>query len=423
MSVPRRTLLLHSSLLLTLLLSGCKPEPDRPKPIGEAFVAPITLNLRQELTPGSKPVAVLKHGDPVDIIQLRRRFVRIRTKSGMEGWTDSRQLMTPEQMDSLREFSERAAKLPSYGSATAFSVLNIHSEPNRQSPSFYQIAEGAPVEVIGHKATPRLTQAQVPPPAPLVKLPPPAPKKKKMKKEKKEPGIPPPPRPAAPKLPSNYEELSRSPFEDEVEEKEPEKKEEPAPPPPVNAPLEDWSLVRTKNGNAGWVLSRMISMSIPDEVAQYAEGARITSYFPLADVQDEEKGLKHNWLWTTNSSTAAPYDFDSFRVFNWNRKKHRYETAYIERRIEGYYPVEARKGTDPTFSMVVRGDDGQTYRKTYAFAGYRVTLAKKEPYAPLDLSSATPIAPLPGVPAAAPQEAGPERSWKDRVKGLLRFSK
>ena len=57
--------------------------------------------------------------------------------------------------------------------------------------------------------------------------------------------------------------------------------------PPKPIPLEDWYLVRTKDGKAGWVLSRMVSMAIPDEVAQYAEGHRITSYFSLGKVDDD----------------------------------------------------------------------------------------------------------------------------------------
>ena len=35
--------------------------------------------------------------------------------------------------------------------------------------------------------------------------------------------------------------------------------------------MEDWSLVRTKDGQIGWVLTRNLDMSIPDEVAQYAK--------------------------------------------------------------------------------------------------------------------------------------------------------
>jgi len=44
--------------------------------------------------------------------------------------------------------------------------------------------------------------------------------------------------------------------------------------------------VRTKDGSVGWVLARNLYMSVPDDVAQYAEGKRITAYLALGDVRD-----------------------------------------------------------------------------------------------------------------------------------------
>ena len=43
--------------------------------------------------------------------------------------------------------------------------------------------------------------------------------------------------------------------------------------------MEDCNLVRSKEGRTGWVLTRALRMAIPYEVAQYAEGHRITAYF------------------------------------------------------------------------------------------------------------------------------------------------
>lgn len=345
----------------------------------------------------------MRHGEKLDVIETRRRFVKVRTERGVEGWIDSNFLLTPQQMDDLRRLAESAAKLPSQGVATAFDTLNIHVDPNRQSPSFFQISEAAPVEVIGHRIAPRIV-----PEPPVMRRAVPA--RKTKTPSKRVPYLLPLPTPPPP--PANWQALSRPRASQLPGYRPPEQK-------PV--PIDDWSLVRTKDGKVGWVLSRMLQMSIPDEVAQYAEGHRITAYVSLGEVRDKERGtLMHNWLWTTISTGQFPFEFDSFRVFVWSTRRHHYETAYIERNVKGYYPVEThdRPGEDEkAFSVVLEDKDGKLYRRTYAFTGYRVRMVSKVPYqaaAPLpEVHSARSFDPLPASPA-------PSRSWSSKMKDKLR---
>jgi hypothetical protein len=396
-------------LVLAGFLVSCSPEPSRPPSIGEAFVGPATLNLRQELAPKSPVSATLKHGDKLDVLEYRRRFVKVRNEQGAEGWTDTRQLLTPEQMAGLQHMAESVAQYPSHGAASVYEPLNMHFEPNRVSPSFWQIPDSAKVDVIGHKLMPRvqpLSAAPAPPPKP-------PPQKRKTKERQSQAKIPPPAPPPAPKPPANWVALSVP--KDEAEEPEaPKPESKPAGP----VPSDDWSLVRTKDGKVGWVLTRMLNMAIPDEVAQYAEGHRITSYFPLGQVQDGDT-VKSNWLWTTIVKGLEPYEFDSFRVFVWSRKHHRYETAYIERNVVGHYPVEvSTSGADPVFSVVLEANDGGLYRKTYTFEGYRIRMVKREPYNPRPVVES----PKPAVNAPGPSSAAGGSLYtklKDRVKRLF----
>jgi len=173
--------------------------------------------------------------------------------------------------------------------------------------------------------------------------------------------------------------------------------------------------VRNRSGDTGWALSRFLAMSVPDEVAQYAEGHRITAYLPLGSVRDSAKNeVKDDWVWTTASSGLRVYDFDSFRVFTWSSKRHHYETALIERNVKGYYPLEpvTVPGQDEkAFSIVIEDKDGKLYKRTYAFSGYHLRITAKVPYEPPP--------PLPQVHASGGFEAGPpppaSSSWSDKV--------
>jgi SH3-like domain-containing protein len=356
--------------------------------IGIAYVGPVSLNLRQDMAAKSPGVTEVKHGERLDIIDVRRRLVRVRTVNGAEGWVDANLLLSAEQMDQLRKLADESRKLPSQGAATVFEALNMHTEPNRPSPSFHQIPEGGVVEVLAHRVTPR--SAVRPRGAALVKAAAP-PKASKPKAPKKGAAAYLLPLPAAPAPPANWEKMSRPRASDLPDY---------TPPETPAVPLDDWDLVRTKDGTVGWVLARNLYMAVPDDVAQYAEGKRITAYLVLGDVRDGND-VKHNWLWTTADSSLKTAEFDSFRVFVWSKSRHRYETAFIERNVTGFYPVELadvtagevagkktggrnREGDrnqnadqEKGFSVIVQDKGGALFKRTYGFSGYHVRLISK----------------------------------------------
>jgi hypothetical protein len=407
---------------LVVCLAGCRSGPPQGPPIGEAYVGPAVLKIRSDIPLQSSPVTTVKHGDRLEILQTKRRFLRVRTPGGAEGWTDERHLLSTADMSALRELSERAAAMPAQGQATTYGELNVHTQPARQSPSFVQVKEKEQMDVLAHVVTPRADA----PRKPLIPRLPKKPKAAPRKPAKKPPKYPPPPMPKPPAPPANWVDLSKTDQPDEAAPPEEDLDDNPP------APVDEWSLIRTASGQSGWVLTRRLVMAIPDEVAQYAEGHRIVSYFPLGEVRDGDQ-KKSTWLWTTIGGGTQPYDFDSFRVFVWSQRRHRYETAYIERNLKGYAPVRIEevaysqsakvKGAavkTPGFSICMEKKDGQRYRREYAlpspeivrFAGERPCEASSAPVVTVP-SPASPL--LVTLPAPPP----PPDTFTQRMKKRL----
>jgi SH3-like domain-containing protein len=390
-----------------LLLCGCSKGPPRAQPLGEAFVGPATLKIRSDIPLQSSAVTTVKHGDRLAILQTRRRFLRVRTPSGAEGWTDERQLLASGDMEALRALTAHAARLPSQGVAAAYAPLNIHTQPVLSSPSFLQLKENEKFDVLQSIV---LTRSDVP----RKSLIPPAPKKLKplpRKEARKPPQVPPPPMPKPPALPPDWLELSKTDRDEAAADADQ------IPPRKLAPRVDGWSLIRAPSGQSGWVLTRLVSMAIPDDVAQYAEGRRIVSYFPLGDIQDGD--LKKNiWLWTTTADSKQPWDFDSFRVFVWSLRRHRYETGYIERNLKGYSPVllkevelTSKSGASkyPGFSICLEKKDGQRVRREFALLGVAIRFSGDHPCeappppptlqnpSPLPVSELPPPQPKPGL--------------------------
>src|SRR5215813_10520143 len=145
----------------------------------------------------------------------------------------------------------------------------------------------------------------------------------------------------------------------------------------------------------------MMDVDAPDSITRYAEGQRIVGAYILTKVNDPEaeQDDKDVPIYVTVMSpykAGLTYDFDQVRVFTWNVKKHRYETAFRDRNIEGYLPVTIKMAADPygksptattpapTFSYKVLSDEsgpvipdpvtgaivpGNTIVKTYRLEG------------------------------------------------------
>jgi hypothetical protein len=395
-----------AATVLIFLCTSCNQGPPKAPVIGEAFVGPATLKIRSDFPLQSSTVATVQHGDRLEILQVRRKFIRVRTRKGAEGWTDERQLLAAADMQALRDLATSAAKMPSQGLATTYATLNIHTQPALASPSFLQLKPNDKIEVLRSVLFPR---NEAPARTPLI---PPAKKKKappKKEREKKTPKYPVPPMPRPPAAPTDWLELSRTDSPEDAEDDSAKTPDKPAPPPKIDL----WSLVRTPQKQAGWVLTRMLSMAIPDEVAQYAEGRRIVSYFPLGYTQDGDE-KKTIWLWTTTTDSRAPWDFESFRVFTWSIRRHRYETAHIERNIQGYSPVLL---TSSGFSICMDNKEDQRMRREFAMQGNRVSYVAEQPCEaappPLEVKSPAPL-PVGEKPADPPKEStweGIKRRW------------
>lgn len=318
--------------------TGCGWTPQQ-KAIGYAYAGPSALNLRADLGLRAPTIETLSHGDRLEILETKRRFVKVRTESGAIGWTDSSYLLTQSQMDDLTRLNQRAAQMPSQGAATVFDTLNVHISASRTAPSFVQLEEGDPIEVLAHRVTERGGDA--------------------------------------------------------------------------TRPADDWFLVRTPEGRAGWVLSRMVLMTIPDEVAQYANGHYIMAYHPLGEAPGPGP-RKFHWLWATAAHARQPFDFDSLRVFVYNPRTGSYGTVFVERNLKGFYPLELTDVPGESgqgFSAVVEEKDGTLVRRTYLFNGARVKLIGKQPYA------FPPPLPEVGTAAKAFDTHAPhEKTWAEKVR-------
>jgi uncharacterized protein YgiM (DUF1202 family) len=123
-----------------------------------------------------------------------------------------------------------------------------------------------------------------------------------------------------------------------------------------------WLKVRPKPAEVGWVLSGALEFDVPNDISPYTEEYTYTAVKTIARVQDPIAG-QINWyiVGERKPFSDSSVDFDGIRVFTWNMKKHRYETAFRTKGMRGVYPLQVgQDGPNPTFRVYELGEDGAT---------------------------------------------------------------
>ena len=292
------------------LVAGCNR--GRGKVLETDYVSAPQAILRDRVAAVFNKTGTVKNGDQVQVLERERRFLLVRTQDGTEGWIEQRYLVSQQVYEGFQKLAQDTQKDPVQGTGATRNETNLHLDPGRETEHLYQVGQGSKVTFLS-----RATVAK--------SLPSEAPK------------------PAA----ANQSEAAK----------------------PV--PMEDWWLVRDQQGHAGWVLARMIDLDVPLEIAQYAEGQRIVAFFVLNQVADRDQKVAQYLVVLSEPKDGLPFDYNQVRVFTWNVKRHRYETAYREHKLNGVLPVVVsqedfgKEGTLPVFVLRVKDDDGNLSERKY----------------------------------------------------------
>jgi uncharacterized protein YgiM (DUF1202 family) len=310
MKLGQRFLLLLA-LSTAVLFAACRRGHGRP---GEpAYVSAPQVILRDRVAAVYNKVGTVKNGERVEILDRDRRFAKIRTTGQTEGWMEQRYLVTQEVYDGFQKLTQQTQNDPVQAAAVTRNDTNLHLEPGRDTEHLYQLDQSTKISLL-----------------------------KRASVEKNLPGAS--SKPADSKLPGGA-----------------------AP----SVPMEDWWLIRDPQAHVGWLLGRMMDVDVPLDVAQYAEGQRIVATFVLNEVQDADKKVPQYLMLVTEPKDGMPFDFNQLRVFTWNVKRHRYETAYRERGLNGILPATIsqenfdKEGTLPVFVVRVKDDSGNTLERKY----------------------------------------------------------
>ena len=321
---------------LMCLTLGCSRLHTRPVD-NYVYVDAKQTFLRDRVAAVSNRTGTVSNGDRLEVLEHGRRFLRVKTNTGVTGWIDEKAVVSQSVYDAFEQMKQQYATQAPVASAVVRDEVYLHVKPGRDTDKLFRLSEGDKLRLLQ-----RATLEKALPPGQAPSRPTPMIRHTKKLKAAEEPVV--------------------------------------DPNAPIPPPMEDWWLVRLQDGRTGWLLSRMMDVDAPDSLTRYSEGQRFVGAYVLQTVNDPEAPMEDKNVpeWVTVLSpykAGLPYDFDQVRVFIWNAKKHRYETGFREKNIAGFLPVEVKMARDPLGKTPQMSEPAPTFT-------YRVLPAEASPVIP-----------------------------------------
>ncbi len=109
---PIRTFRLLPIALLgaTLLVSACKQGPLQTNEY--VYVSGQQVALRDRVATVYNKVGTAKNGERLEVLERQKRFVRVRTPRGEEGWVEQRNLADPDVYEGFQKLANDSKKSP-----------------------------------------------------------------------------------------------------------------------------------------------------------------------------------------------------------------------------------------------------------------------------------------------------------------------
>ncbi len=337
-----------SRLTLLALVVACGCNRIRHEKHETVYVSARQMYLHDRVAAVSNRVAEVTNGQPLEVLEHGRRFLKVKTQKNEIGWIEQHAVIDGDLYDAFAKLAEQHKDDPVIATAVLRDDIYLHIAPGRKTDHFVLLPANAKLQLLTRASVPKVAlpgmePAEVKPATPSAQAVTPG----------KTPASPTGTQPSAKTAAPAAKPVPAVPLPGQFE-----------PAPPV---MEDWWLVRDGQGHVGWLLAGRIDVEVPDEVGQYAEGQRIVGAYVLTKITDPDSAAPNHevpeYVMVLEPPKAGlPYDFDQVRVFTWSVKRHRYETAFRLRPIQGFLPVNITRvpvpgGSAPAFGFLLA--DGQ----------------------------------------------------------------
>src|SRR5882762_2539206 len=145
-TLSRRSAWLMALTMMLAIAPACGRGRGRSREI-MYVTAPQTF-LRDRIAAVYSKTGTVKNGDAVEIIDREKRFAKVRTPAGAEGWMEQRFLISQQTFDKFLALTKDHQNDPTQATGATRNDTNLHLEPGRDTDHLYQLPAGTKLALL-----------------------------------------------------------------------------------------------------------------------------------------------------------------------------------------------------------------------------------------------------------------------------------
>ena len=267
-----------------------------------AYVLPSSVPLVDSRAEIHNVIENLKGGERVEIISKDNDWAQLRLPDGRRGWVETQDLMDSQTYEGGQKLQEELQGIPVQAVGHTSYSVNLRLAPSREGSILERLRRNQDLKVFGRRMVPRS---------------------------------------------EGGDEGPASSVQSE----------------PASSVLEAWYLVEA-DSRAGWVLGKLVTLDIPQEISAYAQNYNMVAWLVLNTVDDSGRQVPQ--YVAADREGADECDFTRIRVFTWGAKQGQYATAYVQSHLKGYFPIQVDHSDGvPEFRLRLVDAKGRKIQKVY----------------------------------------------------------